>query len=99
MQRFYEKAKHNPETGCLEWTAAMNNCGYGKIKLNGEMVLAHRVAWELAHGPVPKGLCVCHTCDNPACVEPSHLFLGTHSENMRDAFKKGRVSLPNRWIP
>lgn len=54
------------------------------------MIYAHRLAWELVHGPIPEGMCVLHHCDNPACVRPSHLFLGTQKENVQDMYAKGR---------
>lgn len=67
--------------------------GYGQISPGkGIRRLAHRVAWELANGPIPSGLSVCHTCDNPPCCNPAHLWLGTQSENALDAARKGRLS-------
>ena len=63
---------------------------YGHVKINGQDVGAHRVAWELAFGPIPPGLFVCHRCDNPPCCKPSHLFLGTAGDNNRDSASKGR---------
>ena len=85
------EAKTRRTDGCWEWTAARNALGYGTISVKRRSTLAHRVAWELTHGPVPDGLCVCHTCDNPGCVRPDHLWLGTREENNHDRSAKGRT--------
>lgn len=77
--------------GCLLWTGTKNNSGYGKFKFRGEMMLAHRVAWEFANGsPPPAHKAVCHTCDVRSCVNPEHLFLATNIQNIADRVAKGR---------
>lgn len=89
-ERFWSKVRKG--RGCWEWQAAKAH-GYGVIGKGGKgngYVLAHRAAWVLAHGPIPRGLLVCHRCDNPSCVRLSHLFLGTYSDNVRDMLRKGR---------
>jgi hypothetical protein len=80
--------------GCLVFTASKNNAGYGRLRVGDKTVGAHRVAWELANGPIPGGLYVCHHCDNPPCVNVAHLFLGTNADNMADMARKGRAVTP-----
>lgn len=76
--------------GCWLWRSGFLRDGYGSFGAGGKTLLAHHVAWEMAHGPRPGGVFVLHTCDTPACVNPAHLFLGTHLDNMRDCKAKGR---------
>lgn len=79
-----------PEAGCHVWIGARDPRGYGRVRYGGKACLAHRVSWECVNGPVPAGLCVLHKCDTPACINPDHLSLGTHQENMADRDRKGR---------
>jgi len=75
---------------CLEWTLARSKDGYGTYRLTNKSISVHRALWQIEYGEIPEGLCVCHTCDNPSCVNLDHLFLGTRSDNMQDAVRKGR---------
>jgi hypothetical protein len=79
-----------PECGCWIWMACYNSGGYGLLSISGRKCRVHRIIWELYNGPIVKGMYVLHRCDTPSCVNPHHLFLGTHTDNMRDMIKKGR---------
>lgn len=79
------------KTGCWNWTAYCQSNGYGQFSFQHKPILAHRVSWWLWNDQaIPKGLCVLHRCDNRRCVNPNHLFLGTHLDNVRDCIAKGR---------
>ena len=78
------------ENGCLEYQGARLSTGYGYIKKDGRMRLAHRVVWELENGPIPQDIFVLHKCDNPPCCNPDHLFLGDQTANLHDMTAKGR---------
>lgn len=98
--RFWRKVRIGDD--CWEWAGGRNRHGYGRFFIQGRgMLRAHRVAWELARGTLPRdtsrsshGTLVCHRCDNRACVRPSHLFLGTNADNTRDMVSKGRDRQP-----
>jgi HNH endonuclease len=96
--RFWRQVAMQP--GCWLWRGACVYSGYGRLpwgtttagKRVRKNLLAHRVSWEINYGPIPPGLLVLHRCDTPACVRPSHLFLGTHADNVADKVAKGRHS-------
>lgn len=96
-ERFWRYVKKSD--GCWEWIGALNDAGYGILGIGGRSkgsIRAHRLSWMFAHRrrAIPKGMQICHHCDNRKCVRPDHLFMGTNADNVRDMWKKGRGSPP-----
>lgn len=89
QERFWEKVEIIPFHSCWEWTGTRSRYGDFCIKKN-KNISAHRFSWQIHFGAIPKGIFVCHKCDNTHCVRPEHLFLGTAQDNVNDALKKGR---------
>ena len=83
-----------PNTGCWLWDGYCNPDGYGQRKVAGKTLRMHRVSYSLFHGEIPRGECVLHKCDTPACCNPEHLFVGTHADNMNDMWNKRRHPAP-----
>jgi hypothetical protein len=92
LQLIESRVERITESGCWIWMGPTNPYGYGRMFIReiGRHISMHRLAWQIANGPIPPKLFVCHRCDIPACVNPSHLFLGTHRDNMLDCMRKGR---------
>jgi DNA-binding XRE family transcriptional regulator len=95
-ERFWAKVRKTE--GCWEWIGA-RAAGYGRLRIGRKNIGAHRVSYELHNGSIPDGLHVCHRCDNPICVRPDHLFLGTPAENAADSVAKGRRKGPRTYSP
>jgi hypothetical protein len=96
IARFWKFVHKSVPSQCWEWQSTRNRSGYGKFWLNGRTDIAHRVSYRIHHGPIPAGIQVRHTCDNPPCVNPSHLLLGTGKENARDALERDRYRRGSR---
>jgi len=94
--RFWEKVDVRGKDDCWEWTGTKSHRKYGNFWFVETVIGAHRFSWMMDNGEIPEGMYVCHKCDNPGCVNPSHLFLGNCTDNMQDAAKKGRIARGER---
>lgn len=93
QERLALKTKRTSD-GCIEWTGGLTGSGYAQTFVKGKRISVHRLVYESHNGKIPDGLFVCHKCDNPKCCNIDHLFLGTQSDNIRDAWNKGRGRAP-----
>jgi len=93
--RFEERYEVNDDTGCWEWTAGTTDYGYGALSVEGDAEGAHRVSYRLHNGEIPDGAIICHTCDNPPCVNPDHLYAGDAESNAQDAKDAGNIPRPH----
>ncbi len=91
IANFWLKVKKS-QNGCWEWTGSFSQNGYGRFSIHPKCYKAHRISYFLMHGEIPEDKFVCHKCDNPACVNPQHLYLGTAKENTHDMIEKGRLN-------
>lgn len=87
---FNARIKKNTNNGCIEWTGSSDQKGYGQLRIDGKLIKAHRFAWSRVNGPIPEGMLVLHSCDNPKCVNVDHLRVGTHKDNMADMDDRNR---------
>lgn len=94
ISNFYDKIPHRPAQGCWEWQGNLDKDGYGLFRFRTIAWRAHRFSWKHVNGDIPQGIHVLHRCDNRSCVNPEHLFLGTHQDNMADKINKNRSKAP-----
>lgn len=98
LPKFWARVNKSAPNGCWEWTGAKER-KYGRFYLTSRIhLLAHRISWEIAHGEISDTLCVLHKCDNPSCINPDHLFLGTKGDNNRDRASKGRTARSHQHL-
>lgn len=99
QERFELQFERRGENDCWSWRNCKSALGYGRFYLDGKSRIASRVAFEFANGSIPENLCVLHSCDNPSCVNPNHLRLGTFADNTADILKRGRWQKPRKMAP
>lgn len=97
-KRLWKYVKKGGPDECWNWIGLKRPHGYGRTSIKGKSIDAHRASWLIHNGEIPDGMCVLHKCDNPSCVNPAHLFLGTHLDNTLDMFSKGRANCPPRKV-
>jgi hypothetical protein len=95
-ERFWDNVGPIDKNGCWAWKGSKFRFGYGKMNHKNKAIAAHRVSWLIHNGGIPDNLCVLHSCDNPPCTNPKHLFLGSHADNAADRNKKGRQARGDR---
>jgi len=91
LKAFTDMIDKKCHESCWEWQGAITSGGYGEFRIDGHTYPAHRISYVLFFGDIPEGMLVCHKCDNPRCVNPYHLFIGTQKDNLQDASRKGRL--------
>lgn len=94
LDRFLSKISID-DSGCWLWMAGKSRAGYGQMRINKKTIYAHRLSYEINKGDIPYGFCILHSCDNPACVNPEHLSIGTQKDNLQDMWRKKRGIIPH----